>query len=230
MGLKETLKLAQLNPSRVVAELADGTMREFRPAKDTRKKWLPIVEPMEKLEWIRAELFNRDVTVGVVDNPEVNVVEVPAAGGGNCPGCGRPVGGDDLDRMIRAQKEAATWQDKSVQTALTASAQTVQNLNAAIGSLIRLQQLQVEAQSHAPAATSNGDDDIVNLLPSLARKLLGPGDDDGLTPERLAKLGAMLDAMPAPAAERKGPQQASKPGAPPQASKPAPANGANGAH
>jgi len=225
MALKDLLKLHKHQPTRVVVELQDGNSRELRPDKDTRKRWMPILEPMAKLAWARVELCKGDVTLAVIDNPDVEAVEIPEGGAdGNCPMCGRAFGGDDLDRMLRAQTVALTWQDKNVQTALNANVQTVTQLNAAIAGLTRVHQLQLEARDVAPAgAGADQEEDIVSILGPLARKLLGDGSIEGLTPERVTKLGAFLDTLPTP--ERKPPVKVTTPA--PPAAKP---NGANGAH
>jgi len=128
--------------------------------------------------------------------------------------------------MIRAQREALTWQDKSVERSMAISAAALENLNATITTMVKVHELQLSA---APASNDRGDEDVVERLLPMAERLLGTADGaaTGLTPERLTKLGAFLDAlqvpMPTPAPDRKPAKQATP--APP-AAKP---NGANGA-
>lgn len=225
MALKELLRLAQLQPLRVVVDLVDGSTRELKPHKDSRKRWTPIVDPLMQLEWVSAELFGKgDVTLAVIPNPDYQAVEaVPAGGATCCAACGRPY--DAIPQMIAAQREALTWQDKSVERSMAISTAALENLNNAIASIVKVHQLQLEA---APAANDRNDDeqDVVERLLPMAARLLGGADAsaDALTPERLAKLGAFLDAIPTP--ERKPAKPAAAPSSV-QASKPA--NGANGA-
>ena len=222
--LKSLLQLHRFQPTRVIVELVDGAQRELRPDKDTRKRWVPILKPLHQMEWVRVELFRGDTTLAIIPNPEMEAVEVPATAtaSGCCPACGRPQGGDDLDRILRAQTIALTWQDKQVQTALNANVQTVVQLNTAIGALTRVQALQLEAAQAAPAAAPAGDEDPDDLsrLYHLATKVLGDGGGvDGLTPERVKKLGAFLDTLPTPTPAK--PKLAA-----PKPSTPAPTNGA----
>ena len=166
-------KLRDTDATRVVVSLVDGETRELRASKDTRKRWQPILEPLEKLPWVRVELFKGDTTVGIIDNPDV-VAEDAAIAAGCCPACGRSADGD-LDRMIRAQREAATWQDKSVGTALN-------TMSAALATLTKLNQLQLDAAMQVqPQLPSGADpfDDIASMpmlraaMPTIVSKLLG---------------------------------------------------------
>lgn len=233
MALKDVLRLAQLQPARIVVELADGSSRELKPAKDSRKRWIPIIEPMEQFDWIRAELFDRkDVTLAVVTNPAAAPADMGVPEPGQCcPTCGRPVGGDDLDRMLRAMTAAAQWQDKSVERAMNLNVATIENMNEAINGMVKAHQLQIDAVRAAPraggvAANDDGEDDILKRVIPLAARLLGDGSGplEGLTPERLDKLTAFLDALPPP---RPAAAPASK-----QASSSTPASkqNGNGAH
>jgi len=238
--LKDVLQLARHQPTRVVVELNDGTTRELRPAKDTRKRWTPILEPLAALPWLRAELYKGDITLAVVNNPEV---EQPAPARETeevqcCVSCGRPVGSDDLDRIIRAQEVALAWQDKSVQRAAEVTASTIDQLRDLLGNVIEFARVRLSPAQHAQAPANDSEEgSIVSVLPALARKLLGDGSGDlgdQLTPERLAKLGSFLDSIPAPAPApqrtKHAPAAAAGTASKPSSAAPAAAAGTNGAN
>lgn len=170
-------RLTNCNPSRVVVTLADDTKRELKPAAGTRKRWLPILEPLAKLEWVRAELFDRGgTTLAIVDNPDI-VEEEEAP----------PVAADQMDRamqrMIAAQREALSWQDKSVRSALDTCVQVMRELGSAVATLSKVHQMQLDNMMtilKEGAGADQGGDGIAStplvtaLMPAIVGKLMAP--------------------------------------------------------
>lgn len=99
-----------------------------------------------------------------------------------------------LQRLVAAQREALSWQDKSVRTALDAVVAVMAQLGNAIGAISRAHELErdqlraalVEAPT-APADEPQRDAILAQLAPLIASKLLAPSAPPAPPPAPKAK-------------------------------------------
>lgn len=202
-------KLSRLKPAAVVAYLDDGTTKRLVPAKG-HKAWNPILAALRVLAWERVELVN---AAG-------DLVDLVANENATPPSDDARERASTMRDLVAAQREALTWQDKSVRTALDTCVAVMRELGSSLSSsvvqLTKLHQMQMEA---ATALVGPVVDDVA------------PGTGDGLRSNAiLEKLLPMVAPMIAAAIARsmQGEAPASKPVIDVD-DKPK-KNGANGAH
>lgn len=174
--------LKRHKPVLVVATLADGERRELRPPSDSRKRWEPIVALVEQLAPELVELYGGagELLARVQGEPladdlldEGDAPSVPALDA---------AADRYLQRLVAAQREALSWQDKSVRTALDAVVAVMQQLGSSIAAISRahdyereqLRALVAEAREAAPAEGEQQSQILAQLAPVIAAKLLAP--------------------------------------------------------
>lgn len=187
MNAKQIEKtLGKVAPAIVNVILASGEAKPLRPPTGTRKRWAPILGMLEKMDWRRLELQDaKGGILEIVDNDTAAGERVDLAAPGSDFGL--------LKTMIAAQREALTWQDKSVRQALDTCVQVMAQMSEAVGSIIELQRQERAQQAAltreleaalAEASAKDGSDMpqaelLKAMLPMLASKLLG-----GTTPPK----------------------------------------------
>ena len=179
-----TKDLAGASPAIVRVLLVDGSHRDLRPATGTRKRWLPIVQMLEQLAWSRIECLDpRGAVLRLIDNPDRPAVEpiAPPA---------REESQDDrmMRRLVEAQREAATWQDRSVRAALDTCVQVMAQMADAVQAITELHRQEREhmrgvvreMERAVAAAGAQGDEQLPQaellkaIAPALLAKLMAP--------------------------------------------------------
>lgn len=169
-------KLGAAAPAIVRVLLADGETRDLRPATGTRKRWAIVLDMVSRLEWRRMELLDaKGGLLDMLDNPEAAPAQERDRFGGDDPSDRM------LKRMIDAQREALTWQDKSVRAALDTCVQVMRQMGdatAALTDLFRMERDSMRAMmrdlEHAAQAAQGTDGDLpsTELLKAMAPLLL----------------------------------------------------------
>lgn len=183
-------KLGQCAPAVVNVILAGGDSKPLRPPMGTRKRWVPIVNMLARLDWRRLELLDR--AGGILD-----MIDNEDATPGDQRITGDAAAEPGLKTMILAQREALTWQDKSVRAALDTVVQVMQQMHESISMIVELHRQErtqqaallrdlEEAVQAAAAAQPAGDDQpqaelLRSLAPLLLQKLLTSSKPNGST-------------------------------------------------
>lgn len=175
-------KIRELKPARLRVMLVDDTEREFRPNGTGRKMWMHALDAIPKLNWLRVELVDtKNVVLAFHENAD-QVVELERDHPSGCPTCGHsPMDVLKLTKLVvEAQKEALSWQDKSVRAALDTSVSVMRELGGAVMTLSQVHQMALdEAKAVARAVAAGGHDDLTAgpllqaLAPQLIAKLTG---------------------------------------------------------
>ena len=171
-------KLRQLAPHKVRVYDGSDTAREIA-VPQRRKRWSQVIETIEAVPWVRCELLDKSGAVlGYVENDA-------AAGELEDLGSGVPAGAAGnkwfLDTMIRAQREALTWVEKSNAANMQAMAEILRVNAHATSELVELYRVQRDVSTEIAtmrAAAENKDvfDQMVKLLeayPEL-KQMIGP--------------------------------------------------------
>lgn len=193
MTLDLQRKLGEMNPACVIAQLVDGTTRPLKPKPSgtTRKRWMHLLEALERMPWVTLELQDgKQNLIGVIDNPASEPAPAATAGAEF-----------DLKTMIAAQREALSWQDKSVRAALDTCVQVMRQMADAVMAMSKTYQMQIDTLANMEAPVGGPDDDLAST--PLIKAML---------PLLAAKLGPMLLGVPAspPAAKPNGAQVGTK--------------------
>lgn len=193
MNAKQIEKtLGRVAPTIVNVILASGETKALRPPAGTRKRWAPIMGMLERMEWRRLELQDaKGGILEIVDNEDTSAGAVEPVASGSDHGL--------LKTMIQAQREALTWQDKSVRAALDTCVQVMGQMAEAVGAIIELNR-QERAQQAAlvrelesalgAAAGGKGDDEqpqaklLAALAPMFLQQLMGGAGPGSGTPPR----------------------------------------------
>ncbi len=179
-GVNLDATIRKLKPTRIVAYLDDDSTRELRPTPGTRKRWEQPLATLRELHPVAVECYGAaDELLGRVelDGAELGAVADP-------PPDLTDSADRYLSRLVQAQREALTWQDRSVRAALDACVAVMGQLGAAVASISRaheyerdqLRGLVAEARAsanEAPAPDANSQI-LAQLAPLLASKLLSP--------------------------------------------------------
>lgn len=180
-------------PALIVAHLDDDTTREIRPPTGTRKRWQEPLALLHQLAPVAVELYGPAKELLARIERDDDDTDDP----------GQPPHLSDeadryLNRLVAAQREALTWQDRSVRAALDACVAVMGQLGAAVASISRaheyerdqLRSLVAEARAAASEAPPpDGNSAILaQLAPVLASKLLAPSPSppphaNGTTPK-----------------------------------------------
>jgi len=171
-------RLGAASPSIVRVVTETGEVKDLRPATGTRKRWLPITNMLGRLAWRRLELLDaRGAILDLVDNegvtappPEVAAKDTP--------------GDANLKLMITAQREALTWQDKSVRNALDTCVAVMGQLAEAVAAITELHRAErtalhrMIADVEEAAASSKADMPqskiVEQLAPVFLAKMMSP--------------------------------------------------------
>lgn len=163
--------------------LVDGEVRKLKPPSGTRKAWVAIMGMLKRMEWRRIELIDaQGSALDMIDNPEV--VQLSGSPGAVSPEDPHGM----LKLMISAQREALTWQDKSVRAALDTCVNVMAQMGQAVQMIVELHQversrqvqLMRELQDAAASAAAGKDGDLASnelvkaMAPMLLGKLLAP--------------------------------------------------------
>lgn len=173
--------LRKHRPTLVRVELADGSTREIRPPQDTRKRWEPVLELVGQLDVANVELLGAAGDLLAVW-PAAAPAPDPAPGNEGLAAPDLDAAADRyLQRLVAAQREALSWQDRSVRTALDAVVAVMAQLGNAIASISRAHELERDqlraALAESPAAPADEpqrDAILAQLAPIIAHKLLAP--------------------------------------------------------
>jgi hypothetical protein len=176
--------LGKSNPHTIRVVLADGQVRDLKVPVGTRKRWTGVLSIIEKLEWSRLEMLDqRGAVLDLIDHPDsagrpadrfaVSATDDPAE--------------RNLKNMIAAQREALTWQDKSVRAALDTCVAVMREQAEAVRGIVEMHRMQadgmrqmlreLQAELAAGAGPEPGSDMpqaelLKAMLPMLASKLL----------------------------------------------------------
>jgi hypothetical protein len=183
-------RIAAAQPKVLIVVTVEGEERRLKPPSGTRKAWVAIMGMLKRLEWRRIELQDaQGNALDMIDNPEVTQVGQLATGSAEDPH-------GMLKLMISAQREALTWQDKSVRAALDTCVNVMAQMGQAVQMIVELHQverarqvqLMRELQDAAAAATAGKDGDLASnelvkaMAPMLLGKLLAPAPASAGTP------------------------------------------------
>lgn len=192
MTTREDLQrqIGKTGPAIVRVMLVSGEAKDLRPPNGTRKRWIAILDMLERMEWKRIELLDqRGALLDMIDN-----AAMPATAAAITVPGGVPRDSDDptdraLARMVQAQREAATWQDKSVRAALDTMVQVMAQMaeatqmivemhrteRANLQGLVRELERALKAAAGEPAADGMPQDELVKqLAPIFLAKLMAP--------------------------------------------------------
>lgn len=171
-------RLGNAQPSIVRVTTATNEVKDLRPATGTRKRWLPIMSMLARMDWRRLELLDaRGAILDLVENdgPTAPPPEVASKDG---------PGDAQLKLMIAAQREALTWQDKSVRNALDTVVGVMQQLADAVAAITELHRAEraalhrMIADVEDAAAASKSDMPqskiVEQLAPVFLAKMMAP--------------------------------------------------------
>lgn len=165
--------LRKHKPVLVVATAGDE-QHKLRPPEGTRKRWEPVVELLQQLEPDLLELYGPgDALLARVECD--GAPDDPAPGNGTVPPLDAAAD-RYLQRLVAAQREALTWQDRSVRAALDAVVAVMQQLGAAVTAISRAHEVEraaLQAAATEPAEAPNAQI-LAQLAPLIASKLLAP--------------------------------------------------------
>lgn len=150
-----TRKFNELKPATIRVIRLDDSEVDMRP-NGTRKRWVHVIDSLRRMAWREIALLDpKGAVLAMIENPEL-----PSS---SAPIIEEETASTDLDRhaqrIIAAQREALTWQDRGVRAALDAMVMITREMAGAIATLSKIHQMQLDnAIEMARNAAADADD------------------------------------------------------------------------
>lgn len=177
MDIKDVAeKISKAAPTIVRVVLINGEIRNLKPGAGTsRKRWLPITKMIERMEWRRIEMYGPgEAFLDFVDNEDQGEKALVVSKGDR----------EDqlMNRVILAQREALSWQDKGIKLAMETIVDVMREQATAVREIVAMHKAMNEGLRSMLAEADRGtvvSEDPENaelikmLMPHLAMRLMG---------------------------------------------------------